>query len=196
MSKAIFANWLSVEKWNEVFKEPCIDSKANTLQTILVNKFHEVFKEKEIKVSEDDQPWFSSKLKSLDRLRRREFFKHQKSDKWRKLNREFKELVSSEKKKYYSNTVKDLKTSDPRKWYSKLKRMSGKTERDMGEDIEEFEGLSDSQQAELLANFFSATRNEFEPIKNEDFSDFLGRQEMSFNDLLIDPSKVVSVVKK
>ena len=78
-----------------------------------------------VKFCEDDRPWFSKCLKRLDRARKREFFKHQKSEKWVKLNQEFLQKCSEEKEKYYKNIVQDLKESNISQWYSKVKRMAG-----------------------------------------------------------------------
>ena len=76
-------------------------------------------------MSENDKPWVDSKLKKLDRQRKREYNKRKKSDKWvYRLNKAFLEKADQLKQYYYSNMVEDLKTSNPGQWYSKLKRMS------------------------------------------------------------------------
>ena len=80
---------------------------------------------KTIKVSSDDQPWVSQKVKKLDRLQKREYSKHKKSQKWGNLNKCYEDTCTEEKEKYYANIVEDLKVSEPGQWYSKLKRMSG-----------------------------------------------------------------------
>ena len=77
-----------------------VDEKASVFQSMLVEKYHGIFKLKEVKVSDDDRPWYSDKLKALDRIKRREFEKHQKSDRWRELNKEYKEAVKKEKGRF------------------------------------------------------------------------------------------------
>ena len=51
--------------------------------------------------------------------------------------------------------------------------MSGKTEKDMDEEIEELEGLTDIEQADKLVGVFSSTCHEFDPINADNFSEYL-----------------------
>ena len=64
-------------------------------------------------------------LKDLDRKRKREYQKHQKSTKWSSLNNAFIVKAKKEKETYRRKIVDDLRTSQPGKWYSKLKKMAG-----------------------------------------------------------------------
>ena len=56
-------------------------------------------------------------LKFLDRRRKREFYKNQKSLNWQKLSTEFLQMCKNEKANYYANIVHYLKVSNPGKWY-------------------------------------------------------------------------------
>ena len=58
-------------------------------------------------------PWITRELKTLDRKRKREFLKHKKSLKWKKLNEDFSSKVASSKKNYHENIVNDLKCQTP-----------------------------------------------------------------------------------
>ena len=120
-----YGQWLKEQDWSMIYKSSDINFKAEYLQYKLLHKFQEIFKIKYLKTSDDDQPWFSEKLKSLDRSRKREFFKNQKSDKWKKMNLNFLELLKKSKESYRLNIVDDLKTTNPSQWYSKFKRMAG-----------------------------------------------------------------------
>ena len=93
------------------------------MQDTLMMKYDEYFPLKTIKLCED--PWVTNRIKQLDRLRRREFYKNKKSVKWLRLNSIFLETCEKEKKKYAEKIVSDLRASNPSKWYSKIKRMSG-----------------------------------------------------------------------
>ena len=86
-----------------------------------MTKLEEYLPSKIRKVSSDDQPFCTEKMKKLKRLKSREFNKNRRSIKWTKLNTQYKTEFSNAKKKYYKNVLKDLKQSDVRKWYSKLK---------------------------------------------------------------------------
>ena len=47
--------------------------------------------QKTLKINEDDIPWVTSEVKTADRLRKREYRKHKKSQKWKKLDQRFNE---------------------------------------------------------------------------------------------------------
>jgi hypothetical protein len=86
---------------------------------------------------DDDKTWVIQQGKDLNRKCKREFFQHQKSDKWKRLNVQFDLKCVKAKEDYYTNTVKDLKSSNPSQWYSKVKRMGGIAESGPGNIIVE-----------------------------------------------------------
>ena len=65
----------------------------------------------------------SPELKQLQRKVQREFYKHRKSDKWKKLKRKFKTLKKKTLRKFYSNFVDELKETNPSKWYQMAKKI-------------------------------------------------------------------------
>ena len=169
-----FGQWLISYSWHELYRCKDVNTKAELLQNILLEKYYRVFPMKCIKLCRDDKPWFSARLKKLDRDRKREFFKNKMSNKWVRLNEEFLNQCEDEKVGYFENIVKDLKDSNPGQWYSKIKRMSGR-EIKQAENISipELEGLSAESQAEVIANHYEKISNSYEPLKDEDFSDYL-----------------------
>ena len=56
-------------------------------------KCNEFLPEKIRKVSSDDQPFCSEKMKRLKRKKSREYRKHRKSIKWLELNKKFNEII-------------------------------------------------------------------------------------------------------
>ena len=136
----------------------------------------------------------SKSLKKLDRLRKREFCKNKKSEKWQKLNNHFHEKCKIEKQKYYNNIVGDLKVSNVSQWYSKVKRMTGQLSPSLSADasIDELRGLSDQEQVEKIADHYASISSEYEQIRAEDFPDFLT---MKLKPPKISASKVVKVIK-
>ena len=104
-----------------------------------------------------------------------------------------KSSVKKKKVKYFENIVKDLKESNPGQWYSKIKRMSGK-EIKIAENvlIPELEGKSDESQAEIIADHYAKISNSYEPLKKEDFKEYL---EQNLNS--VPPAvEIESIVKK
>ena len=59
--------WIQQEKWDKITCEQSAHKKAESLQHLLVSKYHEYFPEKIRIVSNDDQPFFSEKLLKLKR---------------------------------------------------------------------------------------------------------------------------------
>ena len=151
-----------------------------------------------MRISNDDEPWVNEQIKILDRKRKREFYKNQKSEKWLILNSKFLQAVKNAKESYKINIVDDLKKSNPSKWYSKLKRMSGNsTEGSTDIFVEEICDLTNQAQAEKIAEFFASTRNSYEPVKNAHFSDILGKnQNFDQSENFVTPEDVDSIISK
>ena len=188
-----FSKWVENCDWSAIYECSDANKKAEIFQALLLEKFEECFPLKIIKVSNDDKPWFTSDLKTLDRRRKREFFKNQKSEHWMSLNKLFLERSKAAKAKYYEDMVCDLKESNPRQWHSKLKRMSGQEVQKQEEDkIEHFEGCTPQEQAELIANYYAEIATQYDELRSEDFPDYTKH---SFSPPTINPWKVYKVIE-
>ena len=160
-----------------------------------MEQFYEIFPLKSFRVCPEDKPWISQHLKVLDRKRKREFFKNHKSAKWERLNNLFLEQFDHEKEKYYANIVHDLKTSNVGKWYSKLKRMSGQEINSVTEVmIDDLKDLDELEQAECIADHYASISNLYQPVRDEDFSEYLAN--ISTKPPNIGPYKVLKTIKK
>ena len=98
------SNWLRTEDWSQVYETKSADDKAETLQKLLLSKYNVFFPKKTYKISSDDQPWITHKIKTIDRKRKREYSKHRKSIKWQALNTSFKDNVKSTQLQSYRAT--------------------------------------------------------------------------------------------
>ena len=190
----LFRSWIEEQRWLDIYACPDVNAKAENFQKLLIKNFEKCFPVKTLKVCEDDQPWMSKSLKKLDRLRKREFYKNKKSEKWQKLNNHFHEKCKIEKQKYYNNIVGDLKVSNVSQWYSKVKRMTGQLSPSLSADasIDELRGLSDQEQVEKIADHYASISSEYEQIRAEDFPDFLT---MKLKPPKISATRVVKVIK-
>ena len=142
------------------------------------------------KISIDDQPFCSEKMKRLKRQKFREYRKNRKSLKWKQLSIKFKKELSASKKIYYKNIVKDLKMSNPGRWYSILKRICSYDQHKSDPVIvESIKHLSSAEQAEKIADKFCRVSQLYEPLKTSDI------QVPDFDDSDI-PSFKPSQVKK
>ena len=162
--------WFIDQSWEQVFQEESAHQKAQIFQNKLMKILDEIFPEKIRKISSDDQPWISHKLKVLDRKRKRIFHKERRSENWKQMNKLFKNEVKVAKATFYKKTVADLKQKNPGQWYSCLKRITSNDQMSQQVNIDEISHLPDQEQAEIIAAKFSSIQNEYQPLKTEDIS--------------------------
>ena len=105
--------WLMDQSWTEVYEAETAHKKASVFQNLLVDQFDRFFPEKQKKISSDDAPWMTTKLKKLDRKRKGVYHKQRKSEKWYQLDKDFKNAVKAEKKNFYKTMIADLKNKKP-----------------------------------------------------------------------------------
>ena len=152
-------------------KSPFTHTKVpnTTPQNMLLNIIHKVLHKFKRKISSDDQPFFTDKMKKLKKQKSREYRENRKSPKWKELNNKFKKEVSTANKNYYKNTVKELKMTNPSKWYSMLKKMSSYDQHKSEQTIvESIKHLSSKDQCEVIADKFSKVSQEYEPLNKDD----------------------------
>lgn len=165
----LLEDWLNKQKWEEVLEAKTVDEKSEILQNMLLNKVNEFLPTQKRKISCDDQPFCTEKMKRLKRQKSREYGKNRKSPKWKILNLKFNKEVSSAKKNYYKNIVKDLRLSNPGRWYSILKRICSYDQHKSDPVIVgTIKHLSSKEQAEVIADKFSKVSQEYDPLKSED----------------------------
>ena len=71
--------WFGTQDWSKILAADSINIKAESLMSLITAALSNFLPEKVIKVASDDDPWFSESLKKLDRRRRREYNKNQRS---------------------------------------------------------------------------------------------------------------------
>ena len=160
--------WFIDQTWDEVYEANTSDDKASIFQNLLVDALNNFFPEKTRKFASDDKPWITHRLKVLDRKRKRTYHLERKSPKWRKLEKEFKSEVKAAKQKFYKNSISDLKQRSPAQWYSSLKRITSRDQVKEEISVDEINHLSDQEQAELIADQFSAIPNQYQSLSADD----------------------------
>ena len=133
---------------------------------MVLNKLDECCPEKTRKISSDDKGWFTEQLKRIKRKKQRIFRKNRSSKKYTALAELYEKKVLEAKKHFKTKTIDEVMTARSGEWYSKLKRI---TNYDQGRSetvqVDEISHLPDQDQAEAIADSFSAISNEYEPIK-------------------------------
>ena len=163
-------NWFIDQTWSDVFEAETAHEKAEKFQQILLKALDDFFPEKTRKISNDDQPWVSHKIKTLDRQRKRIYHKERRSEKWKQLNKLFKKEVKNAKSHFYKKFISELKTKKPGQWYSCLKRLTSFDRKGEQTNISDISHLPDQEQPEIIADKFSSIPNLYDPLNTEEIS--------------------------
>ena len=166
--------WIQQQAWEEIYQCEDASNKAELLQLMLKTKLDEFLPIKTVKFSSEDKPWATQTVKDMDRICKREFYKHQKSDKWLRLRQKFEDKCEDTKEHYFENTVKDLKESNPSQWYSKIKRMgainNGKPENII---LDELRGIPNQEQAERIKQHYAKVSNVYKALEKSDIPSYM-----------------------
>ena len=163
-------NWFIGQSWKDIFEAETAHEKAEKFQHLLLEALDDIFPEKIMKISNDDQPWVSHKIKMLDRQRKRIYHKERRSEKWKNLNKIFKKEVKNAKSHFYKQFIADLKTKKPSQWYSCLKRLTSFERKGEQTNVSDISHLPDQEQAEIIADKFSSIPNMYDALKTEEIS--------------------------
>ena len=129
----------------------------------------DTFPKRKIRVSSDDKPYFTEKLRKLKRIRQREYQKHGRSGKYLKLKENFEEKLKNEKVKYIRKISTEVSEGKRGSIYPALKKLGLRP----GEEVQNTfslpshtsQNLSPAQSAELIASHFSSISQEFSPLQ-------------------------------
>ena len=78
---------------------------------------------KTIKLTNSDQPWITDGLKKLKRIRRREFCRHGRSEKYRRLKTEFETKKKEAVKKYTDKIIEEVREGTRSSSYKALRKL-------------------------------------------------------------------------
>ena len=80
----------------------------------------------------------------------------------------FREIKRA-KNNFYRNKIKNLRRSNPKKWHQELKKISSFDEQKFDDiEVDEIKDLTDEEQAEKIADKFSAVSQEYEKLNKDD----------------------------
>ena len=82
-----FGQWIINEEWECVDPDSNPTVQALALQRLLEVKLDEIFPVKKVRLSGKDQKWIDSELKQLDRLKKKDYCKKGKSERYIELNK-------------------------------------------------------------------------------------------------------------
>ena len=163
-----FENSINQIDWTELYDEKSATKKVEIFENEINTNIDLHLPLKQLKITDDDQPWVTNEIKSLKRKKTREYWKNGRSDKWLQLKTKYDSECAKEKGQFYSKFVEDLKTSNPSQWYSKLKRLCAYDQvRFEPFDVEELQDVPDPVAANLIADQFAKVSQQFPPVNTE-----------------------------
>ena len=165
----VFGQWIVQENWESVIEAKSASEQAQTLHIMLNSKLDEVFPKKSFKLSQKDKKWIDANLKKLDRLKKREWQRNGKSQRYLDLKSRFDAKYKEASAKYMGKNVRELMTSQPGKAYSTLKKMGAQPGDDLDNSsftiIEHLEkNLTKKETVEQIAEHFSRISQEYPAI--------------------------------
>ena len=169
---------IGTHKWEEVFENLDPHAKAEKYHETLITKLNKHLKEKTVNMTSLDKTWFSPILKLKYNEMQNEYFKHGKSEKWRKLRSNFRRSKRKASKSFYKEFVKDLKVTKPGQYHKLAKRIGAINQQNGGDlKIECLEGLDPQLQVEAVAESFAKVSNEYNPIDLQKLPAYLPAEE-------------------
>ena len=72
----LLREWFKSQAWGNILNVKSVDHKASLLLQQIQDALNKFVPQKTIRIASDDEPWFTQKLKKLDRKRRREYNKN------------------------------------------------------------------------------------------------------------------------
>ena len=162
----IFEEKLQNTDFSTIYKHQNSTLMVHAYQEKLQNILEETFPLKSIKISDQDQPWFTEELRTLKRARMREYSRHGKSLKYTELKAKFDEKYQNEVEKYKLKIELEVIDGKRGSYYPAIKKLGLRP----GESQPSFQlpqhvQLSSSQVVEILAQYFSNISQEYLPLK-------------------------------
>ena len=169
-----FENAVMNFPWHEVFKDKTVDEKVNIFHYNLRSILEHYFPEKITKMSHLDKEWMSPELKQLHRAMQREFYKHRKSNKYKKLKTKYRKLKRRTIKTKYSSFMSELKLTNPGKWYTMAKKIGAVDKMSEGNvQVDSLSNFSAAESAQKIAEHFATISNEYSPVDSNQLPCYL-----------------------
>ena len=167
-----FGQWLVGENWECINNEDSPSYQAQIFEKTLMKKLDDILPQKSVKVSSKDKSYITADLKKLDRLKKREYRKHGRSEKYLKLKAKFELKLGQAAADHLEKNVRSLRESDPGKAYSILKRMGAQPGDIMDDGVftltEHLEkNLTKHESVEEIALHFAKISQEYPPLEPE-----------------------------
>ena len=165
-----YCGWVAIRNWEKVLKARTADEKLKEMEKIANDRVDIIAPLKTVKMKAKEWPWSTEEIKKKKEKRQEEWRQHNKSKKWKDMDKEIKSQIQTEKIKFTRKLVLD--TRDAKGAARALKEISaGPLDTGKGEQMtlkkHLDEGLTDKEQANDFAQFFSSISKEYAPVNLE-----------------------------
>ena len=166
-----FYSELEEVPWEDIMVNKTVDEMVlilNRKVTELTDKYFPL-KKKRVRIGE--YQFFSDRLKKLQKKAARLYRREGNSEKFRHAKKYFKSQFHIATKNFFNNELDKLK-GDPRSWHSKVQQLcsSDGRRREKGmPKLQCFDGLTDAQCAERVADHIESLTTRYQPIDLQEY---------------------------
>lgn len=122
-----FGAWLHMVRWEaELTTDLSSTQMALAMEGRLQQQVKIVFPTKEVRLSNEDKPFFTSELKKLDKYIKKEYRKKGKSQKYQKLKAAYDEKYQKAASHYLNGCIVDMMEEAPGKAYRAIKKLGAR----------------------------------------------------------------------
>ena len=169
-----FGNILGNESWSYLDNPLDPSTLVELFEQHLLRVSDIVFPTKLVKIHQNDKPYFTEELRTLKRLKLREYVKHGKSQKLNILHENYANILASQIKKYKEKLIQEVKDGKKGSIYKHVRRLGNGPADTQGKSftIPSFveQQLSPLQSAQCISDFFTEISREFRPLSLDNLS--------------------------
>ena len=173
---ARFGLILQEEEWGELEEDNLTSTQmVDKFQTKSENLVDNAFPKKFVFIGDQDQPYFTEELRQIKRRRQRAYAAHGKrSDRYTALRRQFDDKLKHEATKYIDKIETEVAEGKRASAYNAIRKLGnrpGEGSRNGSFTLPSFvrDQLTPQQEADKLADYFSAISQKVEPMVEEQF---------------------------
>ena len=165
-----FGEWICKEDWSSLSTISDPTKQVLTFQNIIQQKVDLIFPQKFVKINPwKDLPFMNADLKKFNRLMKREYRKHSKSEKYFRFKGKYELLFQKAASDYLDKSVRTLMEDNPGAAYKCLKRLAAQpgvneSESDFTLKSHQDANLTSEQSLERIAQHFANISQEFSPL--------------------------------
>ena len=163
-----FGEWMCQEDWMEISEKTDPTEQVLVFENIMNQKLDIIFPKKSVRVNPNvDLPFITADLKKLDRLIKREYRKHLKSEKYLRLKKSYDKKFKIAASNYLDKSVRTLMEDDPGTAYRCLKRLAAQPGDNHDEGsfaLPSHQQLTPEQSIERIAQHFASISQEYVPL--------------------------------